>query len=223
MTDHTLAPEELAALLEGAPWQRIAVIGDSIAEGVREPHPGYRNLSWTDRVFEALEMVHGGVTVLNLGRRDLLAREVRQRQLPGAIAFRPDLAVVAAGGNDALSRDFNADEVDRELDEIVATLRRFGADVLMIELMDIVRSGLVAPEYAERVDARLGALAAVTRTVARRRGAALVRMRLHDASADPSVYASDRLHLNARGHAIVGTQAVRALSKAIPVERRAAA
>ena len=29
-------------------------------------------------------------------------------------------------------------------------------------------------------------------------------MRGHPASADPGVYASDRLHLNARGHAIVG-------------------
>jgi hypothetical protein len=47
-------------------------------------------------------------------------------------------------------------------------------------------------------------------------------MRRHPASADPDVYASDRLHLNARGHAIVGTEAVRALSEAI-IDRRAAA
>ena len=31
-------------------------------------------------------------------------------------------------------------------------------------------------------------------------------MRAHPAAADPAVYASDRLHLNARGHAIVGSQ-----------------
>jgi hypothetical protein len=55
-----------------------------------------------------------------------------------------------------------------------------------------------------------------------RRGAVLVRMRRHPASADTDVYASDRLHLNARGHAIVATEAVRALSQEI-TDRRAAA
>ena len=38
------------ALLRGAPWRRVAVLGDSIAEGVREPHHGYRDLSWIDRI-----------------------------------------------------------------------------------------------------------------------------------------------------------------------------
>ena len=42
--------------------------------------------------------------VLNLARRGLLASEVREHQLAPALAFRPDLAIVAAGGNDALRR-----------------------------------------------------------------------------------------------------------------------
>ena len=50
-------------------------------------------------------------------------------------------------------------------------------------------------------------LAELTRRVARRHGAILVEMRGHPASADPGVYARDRLHLNARGHAIVGSEA----------------
>jgi hypothetical protein len=40
----THAPDVLpfasqVALLHGARWRRLAVLGDSIAEGVREPHP----------------------------------------------------------------------------------------------------------------------------------------------------------------------------------------
>jgi hypothetical protein len=112
--------------------------------------------------------------------------------------------------------------VERELDGIVGPLRRAGADVLMIELMDIVASGLVPSEHATALDARFTTLADATRTVALRHGTVLVRMRRHPASADPDVYARDRLHLNARGHAIVGTEAVRALSEAI-TDRRAAA
>jgi lysophospholipase L1-like esterase len=206
---------ELASLLRGAPWRRLAVLGDSIAEGVREPHPGYLDLSWIDRIAEPLRAAAPGLTVMNLGVRDLLAGEVRERQLAPALSFRPDLAIVAAGGNDALRRSFAPEDVERELDAIVGELRATGADVLMIELLDIVASGLVPAEYAGPLDERMRALAAVTGAVASRHGALLVEMRGHPASADPDMYASDRLHLNARGHAIVATEAVRVLSSAL--------
>jgi lysophospholipase L1-like esterase len=208
------------ALLGGAPWRRVAILGDSIAEGVREPHDGYLDLSWIDRIADPLRAVAPGLTVMNLGVRDLLAAEVRERQLEAALAFQPDLSIVAAGGNDALRRSFVPEQVARELDGIVGPLRQAGADVLMIELVDIVSSGLVPAEYAAPLDERMRALADITRTVAARHGAMLVEMRGHPASADPDVYSSDRLHLNARGHAIVAAEAVRVLRSAL--ELRAA-
>jgi lysophospholipase L1-like esterase len=206
---------ELASLLRGAPWRRLAVLGDSIAEGVREPHPGYLDQSWIDRIAEPLRSAAPGLTVMNLGVRDLLASEVRERQLGPALDFRPDLAIVAAGGNDALRRTFALADVARELDGIVGPLRATGADVLMIELMDIVASGLVPAEYAAPLDERMRSLAVLTRAVASRHGALLVEMRGHPASADPGMYASDGFHLNARGHAIVATEAVRVLGSAL--------
>jgi len=203
--------------LSGAPWRRLAVVGDSIAEGVREPHDGYRDLSWIDRIADSLHAEDPQLEVLNLGRRNLLAREVLASQLDAALSFRPDLAIVAAGGNDALRRSFAPDVVERELDVIVGSLAGAGADVVMLELMDIVASGLVPPEHAGPLDERMRALAALTRRVARRQGAVLVEMRGRPASADPGVYAGDRLHLNARGHAIVAGEAVRVLRSAILV------
>jgi lysophospholipase L1-like esterase len=197
------------------------VLGDSIAEGVREPSPGVRDLSWVDRIADVLHAVSPGVTVMNLGLRNLLAGEVRERQLDAALAFGPDLAIVAAGGNDTLRRTYTPEAVEHELDAIVGPLRAAGADVLMTELLDIVAAGLIPDEYAEALDARMRSLATVTRTVAERHGAMLIAMREHPASADPAVYSSDRLHLNARGHAIVGSEAVRVLATAIPA--RAAA
>lgn len=203
------------ALLRGAPWRRMAVLGDSIAEGVREPHDGYRDLSWIDRIAEPLHAASPGLTVMNLGRRDLLAAEVREQQLPAALAFRPDLVILAAGGNDALRRSFSPDDVARELDATAAPLRRAGADLLMIELLDIVASGLVPAEHATALDQRMCGLAEATRRVAARNDAMLVEMRRHPISADPDVYSSDRLHLNARGHAIVASEAIKALSEAL--------
>jgi lysophospholipase L1-like esterase len=210
-----LPDADLAGLVRGAPWKRLAVLGDSTAEGVREPLDGYRDLSWIDRIAEALRSQTPGLELLNLGRRNLLAAEVRTTQLHAALGFRPDLAIVSAGGNDSLRPTFESDAVERELDAMVGALRASGADVLMLELMDIVASGLVPPEHAAALDERMSTLAAITRAVAQRHRAILVEMRRHPASAEPGVYASDRLHLNAYGHAIVGTEAVRALSTAI--------
>ena len=218
---HILPAATLAALVRGARWRRLVVLGDSIAEGVREPLEGYRDVSWIDRIAEPLRAAVPELEVLNLGRRDLLASEVRERQLDAALAFGPDLAIVAAGGNDSLRRSFAPDAVERELEAIVGALRHAGADVLLLELMDIVASGLVPSEHAGRLDERMRGLAELTRSVARRHGALLVEMRGHPASADPSVYATDRLHLTARGHAIVGSEAVRALSAAIPARTAA--
>jgi len=216
-----LSDHELATVLRDAPWQRLAVIGDSVAEGVREPAAGYLDLSWVDRIEASLRSAAPRLAVLNLGLRNLRAAEVRARQLEPALAFRPDLAIVAAGGNDALRRSFDPGAVERELVAIVGPLRRAGADVVLLELMDIVASGLVPAAQAAVVDGRMRRLAELTRRVAGRHGAILVEMRGHPASADPGVYARDRLHLNARGHAIVAGEAVRALSAAIPA--RAAA
>jgi lysophospholipase L1-like esterase len=217
MTGPEVLPDrDLAALVRGARWRRLAVLGDSVAEGVREPLDGYRDLSWIDRIAAPLRAQAGDLAVLNLGRRSLLAAQVRAGQLDAALAFGPDLAIVSAGGNDSLRHTFDPGAVERELDAIVAPLRRAGADVLLLELMDIVASGLVPHEYAAALDGRMRRLAELTRRVARRHRAILVEMRGHTASADPGVYASDRLHLNTRGHAIVGSEAIRALSAAIP-------
>jgi lysophospholipase L1-like esterase len=218
---HVLPFTRHVPMLRGAPWRRVAVLGDSIAEGVREPHDGFRDLSWIERIVEPLGAVAPGLTVMNLGQRDLRASEVRELQLPAALRFHPDLAIVAAGGNDALRRSFSPERVAEELDAIVAPLREAGADILMLELMDIVASGLVPREYADALGERMSGLAQATREVAARHGAMLVEMRGHPVCADPGVYASDRLHLNARGHAIVASEAIRVMSDALV--RRAAA
>lgn len=57
-------------------------------------------------------------------------------------------------------------------------------------------------------------LAGLVRTVAARHDTLLVEMRDHPACANPANYASDRIHLTTRGHAVVATEAVRTLARA---------
>lgn len=212
MTAHCLTHGALADSLRGAPWRRLVALGDSIVAGVREPHEGFRDLSWIDRIAAALAAVAPGLAHRNLGRRDLLVAQVREQQLEAALAFRPDLAILSAGGNDMLRRAFAPEAVERELDVMVGALRAAGSDVLTLDLFDITVSPLVAPEHRDPLRERLRQLAEVTRAVAARHGGLHVELRGHPAGADPGIYSSDGLHLNARGHAIVATEAIRRLA-----------
>ncbi|MCD0449799.1 SGNH/GDSL hydrolase family protein [Actinocorallia sp. API 0066] len=183
-------------------WKRMAVIGDSVAEGVREPVEGYEDLSWIDLINRSL-----GTVTLNLGKRDLRAHEVRETQLDAALAFDPDLAVVTCGANDAFRRSFDPEAVQAELDTMIGAFRKTGADVITLGLFDIVNSGLVTdPGYLAEIRPRFLRLNELTAEVAHAQDALFVNFRNHPAGADKAIYASDLVHLNARGHAIVAAE-----------------
>ncbi|MCW2918255.1 MAG: lipolytic protein family [Actinomycetia bacterium] len=133
-------PAESATLMRSAPWRRLVVLGDSVAAGIREPLDGYRDLDAAARVAEALGAVHPSFSYHNLGERDLRAAEIRDRLLRSALELRPDLAIVAAGGNDALRRSFDEERFNDELTAIVGPLVAQGAQLVTIGLFDLART-----------------------------------------------------------------------------------
>jgi lysophospholipase L1-like esterase len=212
---HVANDEELGRLLGPAVgWERVVVLGDSIAAGVREPSPGYRDLSWSDRLAAGLALARPGAVVHNLGRRDLTAAEVREEQLDAALALGPDLAIVAAGGNDLLRRQFDPNMVRDELSAILGPLRAAGADVLTFGLLDNTGTGLVPERFVAVLRERLVQLADATRAASTAVGGRHVPLREHPAAGDADIFARDGLHLNARGHAIVATALARHLGAA---------
>jgi lysophospholipase L1-like esterase len=212
---HVAGDEELARLLGPVvEWERVVVLGDSIAAGVREPSPGYRDLCWSDRLAAGLALARPGAVVHNLGRRDLTAAEVREAQLDEALALGPDLVIVAAGGNDLLRREFDPNSVRDELSAIVTPLRAGGADILTFDLLDNTGTGLVPERFVAVLRERLVELADVTRAASTAVGGWHAPLREHPAATDTDIFASDGLHLNARGHAIVGTALARYLGVA---------
>jgi lysophospholipase L1-like esterase len=196
----------VASKLAGTRWKRFAVIGDSMAEGIGDPVPGYRHLGWADRVAQRL-----GGEYLNLGRRNLLAAEVRDTQLDRALAFTPDLAAVVCGGNDLMRRDHDPAAVEKALDGLVGALRAKGSDVIMFAPFDMSQTELLPEDHKARWRSLIDRMSELAATVAHRHGALLVDCRAHPAGADPSIYSGDRVHLNARGHAICAAETLRAL------------
>ncbi|WP_067822012.1 SGNH/GDSL hydrolase family protein [Nocardia inohanensis] len=213
-TDPYAVPTATAVeMLCGAPWKRMITMGDSVAEGIREPVPGYADLSWSQRLEAVLGAIHPDFTARNLGRRDLTTAEVRATQLDAALEFGPDLAFVTCGGNDMLRPGFDPDRVRAELTTMVSALRARGAEVVTIGLLDLTQAELVPAKYAESVSAATRALARVTEEVSAAHGAVFVQFLDHPLTTDPSIYSSDRLHFNARGHAFAAGLKIHALAR----------
>jgi EmrB/QacA subfamily drug resistance transporter len=190
------------------PWRRFVAVGDSMAEGVGEPSPGYAAGSWVDRIAEGIGGEH-----LNLGQRFLLAHEIRATQLQAALEFRPDLALVTAGGNDLIQPDHDLEAVEREVEAIVAALRAAGSDVVMIAPLDITRTELLPGGQRESWHAVIQRMSDIAQRVMQRHGGLFVDLRTHPAGAEPSVYSRDLIHLNGRGHAIAAAEMLVALER----------
>ena len=165
---HCLSEERTTELLIDAPWSRLAVFGDSVAQGVGDPVPGYGDISWADRTAQALASAVGPVAYLNLGERGLVASEIRRTQLDRVLAFAPDLAFVSAGANDALRRSFDPAAVQHELDAIVSRLARTGCLVVTFGFLDLSRVAPVAEDVRRAMRRAIVSVNALTRRVTQR-------------------------------------------------------
>jgi lysophospholipase L1-like esterase len=206
---YCLTDADADAVLQGAPWRRFVVLGDSLAEGLGEPTPGYRSIPWADRTHEALLRQQPELAYLNLGLRDLLAGEIREQQVTPALEFTPDLAAVVCGGNDMFRSSFDPDKVEAEIEGIIAPLRESGAQVVTYCLMNITKA---FPRLAF-LEPKLDALNQRIRLVADRNQALLVDMWEHPACSDPGLFASDKVHSSMRGHAVLGSETIRRLGE----------
>lgn len=197
-----VSPARAVELLSGAPWQSLVVVGDSVAAGVRQPLDGYLDECFTDRLGQTLAATRAGFRYRNLGDRDRRLQEIIDAQLPPAIEFAPDAAVVIAGGNDALGRRFDPGYVRDRLDALLGGLAETGVDIITIGLFDLARSGLVPPEMRDELAARFDTLDQLTVDAVAAVNGLHIDTHHHPRSADPAIYSDDRIHCNARGHAI---------------------
>jgi lysophospholipase L1-like esterase len=210
---HCLAEGEGEELLRGAPWRRFAVVGDSLAEGLGDPLPGYRTASWADRTAEALHSAAPGTVYANLGRRGLTTAQVRAEQADRAAAFAPDLVAVVCGGNDLLLPGFSPAAVAREMDLLFGRLAAPGRTLFAFALANVAAA---VPELrGGPLEEGVALLNGIVRETAQRHAAVLVEMYDHPAVGDRDLYSADLVHATARGHAVIAAATIRALSRQI--------
>lgn len=150
-----LTDAEARHLLHDAPWQRLCIIGDSGAEGISEPVPGYRDLVWGDRVVAEFQRARPDMRHVNLGKRNLLAAQVRETQLQQALEFEPDLLIAFLGGNDILRPAFDAAALEAEFIAIISPFLERGVLVVTSGLFDITNSPHVPEKYRTVMSQRI--------------------------------------------------------------------
>jgi phosphatidylinositol alpha 1,6-mannosyltransferase len=189
---------------------RYVAIGDSITEGMGDSSrqaPGtYRG--WADRL--AMLLAHAGdrsepLLYANLAVRGRTLHDVVERQIPQALALRPDFVTILIGGNDLARRGTSPARLADRLARGVARLRAAGVDVL-----------LVTPFIPSRPF--LGALNGLTRefalelrAVAEDSGCRFLDITSDPASLDERSWAADRVHLSSRGHRALAYRAAEML------------
>ena len=179
-------------------FSRYVAIGDSLTEGLGDtPWPGDVPRGWADRLAQHLTD-HAGhpIEYANLAVRGQKAAQVRDTQLPVALAASPDLVTITAGMNDLMRPKVDIDAVGHALDDMAHRLAAAGVVTVLVPLPDM--TGLLP--IGARIKGRVDALNSTLTEVAGRRGSLLAPLPPRGVFGHPEAWSSDRLHLSSLGH-----------------------
>jgi lysophospholipase L1-like esterase len=183
-------------------------LGDSFTEGVGDADPARPNgvRGWADRVAEVLARQVDGFGYANLAIRGRKMAAVLEEQIEPALALKPDLVSMYAGGNDILRPVVDIDANVTAYGDALRRLTDAGAHLVLFTGYDLGH----APVF-KHLRGRVATYNELVREVADDLGATVVdfwRMReYHDAR----LWDVDRLHMSSLGHRHMAAQVLDAL------------
>jgi lysophospholipase L1-like esterase len=178
-------------------YQRFVALGDSCTEGLDDPYPdGRRYRGWADFVAGRLAQDEPEFRYANLGVRGRRLDQITIEQIPTAAELNPDLIALFGGGNDLMTRGWDARTVARRVDKAILASAEIAPTVVVFTLSDI------SPRMplGTRLRPRLVALNEAIREAAVSYGALLVDLWPEEAVRDSRYFGPDRLHLSEPGH-----------------------
>ncbi|CAM5239684.1 SGNH/GDSL hydrolase family protein [Streptomyces aurantiogriseus] len=182
---------------------RFVALGDSLTEGVGDPvGDGWRG--WAALLAAGLareaQVAGQSVEFTNLAVSGAQTRDVLERQLPEALALRPDLVSVVVGVNDTLRCTFDIHAVAARLDTVYSAFTEQGAVLLTACLPDPGGMLGLPGALARPLARRQRAVNTVVHALSERYGA----IHLHASEGawltDRAMWSADRLHPGERGH-----------------------
>ena len=178
-------------------FHRYVALGDSFTEGVGDHDPSRPNgvRGWADRVAEVLGRTADGFGYANLAIRGRKMDAILAEQIAPALALRPDLVTMYAGGNDILRPRISVDAVVGRYGEAVSRFVGAGAKVLLFTGFDLG----FAPLF-RHLRGRVATYNELVREVADVHGATIVDFWRLREYRDPRLWDVDRLHMSSAGH-----------------------
>lgn len=190
------------------PWSRYVAIGDSFTEGIGDPElrsPG-GNRGWADRTAEVLASKSQDFAYANLAIRGRLLDQIVDEQVEPALALRPDLVSISAGGNDIIRPGSDPDDVAQRLEVTIERLRSDGATVVLFNGPDIGMTPVL-----RRARGKVAIYNENLRALAQRQDAIIADMWALRELKDPRMWAPDRLHFSPVGHNTIARMVLESL------------
>ncbi|QEO15974.1 SGNH/GDSL hydrolase family protein [Agromyces intestinalis] len=191
------------------PWSRYVAIGDSFTEGIGDPEPnvpgGHRG--WADRVAEVLSRGTEDFAYANLAVRGKLIQQIIDEQLEPAVALRPDLITISAGGNDVIRPGTDPDEISGRFEYAIERLSRDGATIVLFTGVDVGFS----PVF-RGIRGKVAIYNENLRSIAAKYDCIVADQWALSEIQDQRFWAPDRLHLNPLGHHTVARMVLAALN-----------
>ncbi|WP_353710436.1 SGNH/GDSL hydrolase family protein [Arthrobacter sp. K5] len=177
---------------------RYVALGDSFTEGVGDDDPTRPNgvRGWADRVAEQLASADPGFGYANLAIRGRKLRQILAEQVDAAIALRPTLVTLYAGANDILRPKIDIDDLLADYEKAVGKLAATGATVVLFTGFDARGSKVFGT-----MRGRTAIYNELVRGIAGDHGALLVDYWRFNEYYDWGMWARDRMHMSAAGHA----------------------
>lgn len=205
------------------PVTSLAVLGDSTAVGVGDPLPagGWRGFG---PLLAAALGAPGSLRYSNFSIIGGRMVDLPRRQLPAALAVRPDVAVILAGMNDTLRADFDAAAIRDNLDATVTALQASGALVLTTRYHEHGWVFRLPGPLRRALHHRIEQLNSAADQVVAHRGALCLDLHRMPGAYDTASWSVDRLHPSELGHRMLASGYAAVLSAAgiavpHPVER----
>ncbi|WP_130342882.1 SGNH/GDSL hydrolase family protein [Herbihabitans rhizosphaerae] len=171
-------------------------IGDSFTEGLSDlSADGVNYVGWADRLAEMLAARNPAFRYANLALRGKMLQEIIDEQLPFAMAAKPDLVTICAGGNDVVTPGSDVDWVADKFEQAIAELAAAVPTVVIFTGPDPKALPLV-----RTVRGKVAIYNGHVRGIADRHGVKLVDLWSMDVLHDRRAWSDDRLHFSAEGH-----------------------
>jgi len=180
----------------------FAILGDSAASGVGDSDKNGVTRGWG---YYLAKHFQDPLVYINLSRPGAQSAGVLEDQLPKALMFKPDIAAVIVGGNDALRNGFDPNKLHQNLRATISELKKSGAEVLLLQLHDPTQIVPLPRLLARVLSRRINAVNRVIHSVGREFNAQILLTRSIQDIYERKVWHVDRMHPSKYGHQLMAT------------------